>query len=52
MSAPWLRRMLFRNTNPGFGDYRFRVRARSVTGQVGEDATYAFTILPPWYRTW
>ncbi len=39
-------------TNLGFGDYRFRVRARSLTGQVGDEATFAFTILPPWYRSW
>ena len=36
----------------GFGDYRFRVRARNVLGQVSDEAAYAFTILPPWYRTW
>ena len=39
-------------TNLSFGDYRLHVRARSVTGATGEEATYAFTILPPWYRTW
>ncbi len=39
-------------TNLSFGDYRFHVRARSVTGAMGDEAVYAFTILPPWYRTW
>ncbi len=39
-------------TNLGFGDYRFQVRARNVVGMVSEEATYAFTILSPWYRTW
>lgn len=39
-------------TNLSFGDYRFHVRARSVTGAIGEEAAYAFAILPPWYRTW
>jgi signal transduction histidine kinase/DNA-binding response OmpR family regulator len=39
-------------TNLGFGDFTFRVRARNPAGQVSEEATYAFTILPPWYRTW
>jgi signal transduction histidine kinase/ligand-binding sensor domain-containing protein len=33
-------------------DYRFRVRARNVYGVVSEEASYAFRILPPWYRTW
>jgi signal transduction histidine kinase/CheY-like chemotaxis protein len=39
-------------TNLGLGDYRFRVRARNILGQVSGESTYAFTILPPWYRTW
>jgi signal transduction histidine kinase/CheY-like chemotaxis protein len=33
------------------GDYRFRVKARSLEGQISEEGDYAFTILPPWYRT-
>jgi signal transduction histidine kinase/DNA-binding response OmpR family regulator len=39
-------------TNLGFGTYRFRVKARNVIGQASDEATYAFVILPPWYRTW
>jgi signal transduction histidine kinase/CheY-like chemotaxis protein len=39
-------------TNLGFGDYRFRVRTRSYAGKDLPEASYAFTILPPWYRTW
>jgi signal transduction histidine kinase/DNA-binding response OmpR family regulator len=39
-------------TNLGFGDFTFRVRARGVSGDVGPETTYAFSILPPWYRTW
>jgi len=35
----------------GPGSYRFRVRSRADDGRAGEEATYAFTILPPWYRT-
>jgi signal transduction histidine kinase/CheY-like chemotaxis protein len=38
--------------NLGFGDYRFRVRARNLYGVVSREAEYRFTILPPWYRTW
>lgn len=33
------------------GNYRFRVRARENDGRVGPEGTYAFIILPPWYRT-
>jgi signal transduction histidine kinase/CheY-like chemotaxis protein len=35
----------------GFGDYRFHVRARSLEGQTSEEGSYAFTIVPPWYRS-
>ncbi len=35
----------------GPGHYRFRARARAGGDQVGQEGEYAFTILPPWYRT-
>jgi signal transduction histidine kinase/CheY-like chemotaxis protein len=35
----------------GPGSYRFRVRSRTDDGRMGEEANYAFSILPPWYRT-
>ena len=38
-------------TNLPEGDYVFRVRARNAYGQHSPEATFAFTILPPWYRT-
>jgi signal transduction histidine kinase/CheY-like chemotaxis protein len=37
--------------NIGPGDYRFRVRSRTFDGRLGEEAEYAFSITPPWYRT-
>ncbi len=36
----------------GPGTYRFVVRGRDIAGKVGEEGSYSFTILPPWYRTW
>ncbi len=39
-------------TNLSFGDYRFHVRARNELSQTSDEGVYAFTILPPWYRTW
>ena len=39
-------------TNLPPGEYRFRVRARNVTDVQSEEATFSFSILPPWYRTW
>jgi signal transduction histidine kinase/CheY-like chemotaxis protein len=50
--SEWTRDARRDYTNLGFGSYRFRVRARGVTGQVSDEGSYAFTILPPWYRTW
>jgi signal transduction histidine kinase/DNA-binding response OmpR family regulator len=35
----------------GPGKYRFRVHARGDDGRVSPEGTYAFVILPPWYRT-
>jgi diguanylate cyclase (GGDEF)-like protein len=33
------------------GDYTFRVRARSASGQVSPESRWTFTVLPPWYRS-
>jgi signal transduction histidine kinase/CheY-like chemotaxis protein/ligand-binding sensor domain-containing protein len=35
----------------GPGYYRFRVRSRADDGRTGEEGDFAFTILPPWYRS-
>ena len=35
----------------GPAEYRFRVHGRADDGRPGEQASYTFTILPPWYRT-
>ncbi|HLE56844.1 MAG TPA: GAF domain-containing protein, partial [Rhodothermia bacterium] len=39
-------------TNLPPGEYRFRVRSRNITDVEGEEATFAFSVLPPWYRAW
>lgn len=33
------------------GNYVFHVRSRDLYGAEGEEAAYAFRVLPPWYRT-
>ena len=33
------------------GDYRFRVRSKNLYGIISEQDEYAFTLLPPWYRS-
>jgi signal transduction histidine kinase/CheY-like chemotaxis protein/ligand-binding sensor domain-containing protein len=35
----------------GPGEYRFRVRSLADDGRPGDEGVFAFTILPPWYRT-
>lgn len=39
-------------TNLHEGDYLFRVQARDADGNLSDEATYDFTVLPPWYRSW
>lgn len=36
----------------GEGDYVLHLKARNFYGYESEETTFAFTILPPWYRTW
>ena len=39
-------------TNLYEGEYVFHVKARNVYDNESTEATYEFTILPPWYRKW
>ncbi|MDE3184794.1 MAG: GAF domain-containing protein [Bacteroidota bacterium] len=39
-------------TNLPAGKYVFHVRAKNVYDKISNEATYSFTILPPWYSTW
>ncbi|MBT8183844.1 MAG: response regulator [Eudoraea sp.] len=39
-------------TNIPEGAYDFRVRAKNILGQISEEDSYGFAILPPWYRRW
>ncbi|MCE7064963.1 ATP-binding protein [Dyadobacter sp. CY326] len=50
--SAWSTESMVDFTNLSEGDYVFRVRGRNVYGEVGAEARLAFTILPPWYRTW
>ncbi len=34
------------------GSYEFKVKAMNRSGQWSEPASFNFTILPPWYRSW
>ena len=50
--SEWTRETQKEYTNLFEGEYRFRVRARDLHGQVSREAVYGFEILPPWYRAW
>jgi K+-sensing histidine kinase KdpD/CheY-like chemotaxis protein len=39
-------------TNLPDGQYKFHVRALNIYQKQSEEAVYAFTVLPPWWRTW
>ncbi len=34
------------------GRFTLRLQARDTNGREGPEATFAFTLLPPWWRTW
>lgn len=38
-------------TNLREGDYTFHVKAKNAYNHIGKEATFAFTVMPPWYRT-
>lgn len=50
--SPWSAKSLVSFSNLPEGDYVFHVRGKNVYGIIGEEAQYAFSIHPPWYRTW
>jgi signal transduction histidine kinase/DNA-binding response OmpR family regulator len=39
-------------TNLSAGEYNFKVRSRNAIGVIGDEATFQFVVLPPWYRSW
>jgi len=38
-------------SNLPYGRYTFKVRTRTLTGQTGDELSYQFIILKPWYAT-
>jgi len=39
-------------TNLPEGDYIFRVRALNIYNKISREASYSFSVLPPWTHTW
>ena len=50
--SEWSKETRKEYTNLPEGAYTFRVKARNVYLEESSTATYRFTVLPPWYRTW
>ncbi|HVN57002.1 MAG TPA: SpoIIE family protein phosphatase [Bacteroidales bacterium] len=50
--SSWSRENFQAFTNLKEGSYSFEVKARNIYGTESDTATFSFTILPPWYRTW
>ena len=49
--SPWDKQKEANYSGLGPGEYVFHVRSRTDDGRLGEEGTFAFTILAPWYRT-
>jgi len=39
-------------TNLDAGNYKFRVQSRNAFGVLGTDASFSFSLSPPWWKTW
>ncbi len=50
--SDWRKSPVKEHTNIPEGSYVFRVRVRNVYGHISNEAAFAFSILPPWYRSW
>ena len=50
--SPWTNETHKEFTHLFEGSYKFLVRARNPKGALSPEAAFAFTVLPPWYRTW
>ncbi len=50
--STWDKESFTKYTNLPPGDYTFIVKAKNVYGEESREATFTFTILPPWYMTW
>ncbi|MBX2872584.1 MAG: response regulator [Saprospiraceae bacterium] len=50
--SPWTTEARKDYTQLPEGRYTFRVRAKNVFGTLGEEGSFSFSILPPWYRSW
>jgi len=50
--SDWSTRTEKSYTNLPAGNYTFRIYGKAPSGKSGIEATYSFSILPPWWLTW
>ncbi len=50
--SQWNKENIRNYTNLPPGEYQFRSRTKNVYQQLGEEASFVFVIMPPWYRAW
>ncbi len=48
--SSWSKQAFKEYTNLHEGNYTFKVRAKTIYGDISPEATYRFSIAPPWYR--
>jgi serine phosphatase RsbU (regulator of sigma subunit)/ligand-binding sensor domain-containing protein len=50
--SPWVNDHKKEYTNLPGGKYIFEVKSKNLYQTIGSTASYSFTVLSPWYRTW
>ena len=50
--SPWTSETNKDYTNIPEGDYQFKVRSKNIFNHIGTEDSFAFHIIPPWYRSW
>jgi diguanylate cyclase (GGDEF)-like protein len=48
--SDWTAEPFIDYTRLGGGQYTFHLRTRNASGAVSDEASWAFSVLPPWYR--
>ncbi|MGN6801625.1 MAG: ATP-binding protein, partial [Ginsengibacter sp.] len=51
-STPTLNTFTENYLNLSPGNYTFKVSSKNVNGRWSQPASFSFTIMPPWYKTW
>ncbi len=49
--SEWSEETIREYTNLPSGEYTFRVRTRDIFERIGDEATFTFTVSPPWYAS-